>query len=118
VEIFADAHRSTTGHRKLIVRLRKIQENCSGLRSQKDNGKKSRKQAGAFVEDGIIDENGVVKKEFNTEVTRCVIRILGVKKTEPAGDRVIRFLGLFLKAAAEKGGSLNGCVCKPSTNHT
>ena len=43
------------------------------------------------------------EEEFNAEVVRCVVRILGVKKSEPVGDRVIRFLGLFLKHASEKG---------------
>ena len=36
------------------------------------------------------------------EISRCALRVLGVKKTEPVGDRVIRFLGLFLKSACEK----------------
>jgi condensin complex subunit 3 len=36
-------------------------------------------------------------------VGRCVVRILGIKKSEPVGDRLIRFLGLFLKYASEKG---------------
>lgn len=38
------------------------------------------------------------------EVTRCILRILPIKKTESVGDRVIRFLGLFLNHASEKGG--------------
>jgi condensin complex subunit 3 len=43
------------------------------------------------------------EEDFNTEVGRCVVRILGIKKSEPVGDRLIRFLGLFLKYASEKG---------------
>jgi len=41
--------------------------------------------------------------EFNDEVGRCVLRVLGVKKSEPVGDRIVKFLGLFLKLATEKG---------------
>jgi condensin complex subunit 3 len=40
--------------------------------------------------------------DFNAEVERCVLRVMGVRKAEAAGDRVVRFLGLFLKTASEK----------------
>lgn len=42
------------------------------------------------------------EEDFNREVKRCVIRILPVKKSEPVGDRVVRFLGTFLSVAASK----------------
>ena len=42
------------------------------------------------------------EQDFNLEVGRCVLRVLGAKKTEPVGDRVVKFLGLFLKTASEK----------------
>jgi len=41
--------------------------------------------------------------EFNEEVGRCVLRVLAIKKSEPVGDRLVRFLGLFLKLASDKG---------------
>lgn len=63
-----------------------------------DEGKK---QKGPQEED--FDE-----EEFNGEVTRCVLRILVVKKGENVGDRVIRFLGLFLKHASDKGEFIGG----------
>jgi condensin complex subunit 3 len=28
---------------------------------------------------------------------------LGIKKSEPVGDRLVKFIGLFLKHASEKG---------------
>jgi condensin complex subunit 3 len=43
------------------------------------------------------------EEDFNGEIERCVVRILGIKKSEPVGDRLIRFLGLFLKYALDKG---------------
>jgi condensin complex subunit 3 len=46
--------------------------------------------------------------DFNAEVERCVLRVIGVRKTEAAGDRVVRFLGLFLKSASEKDLSVCG----------
>ncbi|OAX78245.1 hypothetical protein ACJ72_07451 [Emergomyces africanus] len=101
VEIFADAQRSATGHRKLVVRLRKIQEGCCGLRQENGKGKAS-KQPDESINDSFTDGDGVAEKEFNIEVSRCMLRVLGVKKTEGAGDRVIKFLGTFLRVASEK----------------
>lgn len=110
VEIFTDAQRSTIGHRKLVVRLRKIQEGCCGLISHPVEGKKGKKQERDVAGEGVIDDDGVAEKEFNTEIARCVVRVLGVKKTEGAGDRVIKFLGTFLKAASDKGKSGQSCL--------
>ena len=106
VEVFADAQRSLTGHRKLVVKLRKIQEYCCGLRvvpkegEQGKKGKRGRTSLGAL---GFDDREGVAEKEFNVEVSRCLLRVLGVKKAEGAGDRVVKFLGTFLRTATEKG---------------
>ncbi|KAI1963865.1 chromosome condensation complex Condensin, subunit G [Ophidiomyces ophidiicola] len=98
VEIFADAQRSTTGHRKLVVKLRKIQEGCCGIRSSKEQDKKdARRNSGAFGE-----KEKPAEREFNIEISRCLLRILPIKRTEPAADRVVKFLGTFLTAATEK----------------
>ena len=40
--------------------------------------------------------------EFNAKVERCVLRVMGVCGAEATGDRIVRFLGLFLKSASEK----------------
>lgn len=81
--IFGDAQRSTAGHRKLVVGLRKIQEACC---YESDQGRQE------FGED-----------DFNVEIARCVIRLMGVKKSEGVGDRILRYLGLFLRHASDKG---------------
>lgn len=86
--IFADAQRTTATQRKLIVTLRKVQEACC---YEPTNPKK--KRAG--------EEFG--EEEFNEEIGRCVLRVFAVKKSEAVGDRIVRFLGLFLKFASEKG---------------
>jgi condensin complex subunit 3 len=99
--MFTDAQRSTTAHRKLVVRLRKLQEGCCGLRPKSE--KKGKKGKAKGEDDGVVNMDEAAEKEFNTEVSRCVIRVLGVKKTEPVGDRIIRFLGAFLRSASEKG---------------
>lgn len=93
-QVFSDAQKTTATQRKLVVNLRKIQEACCF--EPPDTGKKGGKNKDEEQED--FDE-----EEFNTEVVRCVLRIMGVKKSEPVGDRVIRFLGVFLKHASEKG---------------
>ncbi|KAJ5795299.1 Armadillo-like helical [Penicillium paradoxum] len=97
--LFADAQRSATGHRKLVVRLRKLQEFCCGI-SQKKNNKKGKDQD---PEEALIPgEETEAEKEFNVEVGRCILRILPIKKSEPVGDRILRFLGTFLSHASEK----------------
>ncbi|EER27594.1 HEAT repeat containing protein [Coccidioides posadasii C735 delta SOWgp] len=107
VEIFADAQRSTTGHRKLVVRLRKIQEGCCGLRSLKDKGRSGeRRESGLF--EGFGEKEKPAEREFNIEVSRCLLRVLSVKKTEGAADRVLKFLGAFLTATTEKDLQLFG----------
>ena len=82
--VFGDAQKTTAGHRKLVVTLRKLQESCCYESHQR----------GEFGED-----------DFNVEVARCVIRIVAVKKAEGVGDRLVRFLGLFLRHASGKGES-------------
>ncbi|KAM3417354.1 hypothetical protein BST61_g5604 [Cercospora zeina] len=85
--VFADSQKSTAAHRKAIISLRKAQEACC----YEPVSNKKGKQHDDFDED-----------DFNREVVRCVIRILPVKKSEPVGDRVVRFLGTFLNVAAGK----------------
>lgn len=86
---FADSQQSTSGHRKLAVRLRKIQEACCYV--PQSSTKRKNPLGDSFEE-----------TDFNTEVERCVLRVMGVRKAEAAGDRIVRFLGLFLKSASEK----------------
>ncbi|KAJ9639935.1 chromosome condensation complex Condensin, subunit G [Coniosporium tulheliwenetii] len=85
--VFADAQRTTATQRKLVISLRKVQEACC---YEPVKPKKRR------------DEEDFGEDEFNEEVGRCFLRVLGVKKSEPVGDRIVRFLGLFLKVASEK----------------
>ena len=94
-QVFGDAQRTTATQRKLVVNLRKIQEACCF--EPPDTNKKGGKKGEDEVQEDFDEE------EFNNEVVRCVLRVLGVKKSEPVGDRVIRFLGVFLKHASEKG---------------
>ncbi|KAJ4346878.1 chromosome condensation complex Condensin, subunit G [Didymosphaeria variabile] len=90
VQIFNDAQNTTATQRKLQTMLRKVQERCSF--EQPESKKKKAQQEEQFDE-----------QDFNNEVVRCVLRILNVKKGIQEGDRVIKFLGMFLKNASEKG---------------
>lgn len=85
--VFNDAQKSTAGHRKLVVGLRKIQEACCYEPTRP--GKPGRQD---FNED-----------DFNVEIARCMMRLMGVKRSEAVGDRIVRFLGFFLRYASEKG---------------
>ena len=70
-----------------MISLRKIQEACC-YEPTNAKGKKGEE----FRED-----------DFNVEVARCVIRLMGVKKGEGVGDKIVKFLGVFLKHASDKG---------------
>lgn len=100
--VFGDAQKSAAGHRKLLVGLRKIQEACCSEPARP--GKPGRQE---FNED-----------DFNVEIARCVIRLMGVKRGEAVGDRIVRFLGLFLRHASEKGRetSLPWSQCRTSAD--
>lgn len=87
--IFSDIQKPHTAHRKLVVGLRKIQETC--CYEPADNKRIATAQENFDEED------------FNAELARCVLRILPVKKSEPVGDRIVKFLGLFFKHATDAG---------------
>lgn len=87
--VFADAQRSNSTQRKLAVTLRKIQEACCY-----EEDKPSKRVFGNEEYD---------ESDFNEEVGRCVLRVLGIKKSENVGDRLVRFLGVFLRLAGERG---------------
>lgn len=103
--IFANAQRDTTTQRKLVVSLRKVQEACCYEPVKQQKYKKSKAErggngAGAGEGEG---EDASGEEDFNEEVGRCVLRVLTVRKSEPVGDRTVKFLGLFLNYASEKG---------------
>ncbi|KAL6885338.1 ARM repeat-containing protein [Trichoderma longibrachiatum] len=88
--IFRDAQRTTATHRKLAVNLRKIQEACCY----------------EPVDPRKPDANQFDEKAFNDEFVRCVLRIMPVKKAESVGEKLIRFIGLFLRHASDKDSEL------------
>jgi condensin complex subunit 3 len=92
--IFSDAQRGLVTQRKSAVNLRKIQELCC---YETPNPRKH-----AFAQDA----NEYDESDFNMEVGRCVLRILSVKKSEPTGDKLVKFLGLFLKHASDKDNAI------------
>ncbi|KAI3320484.1 ARM repeat-containing protein [Xylariaceae sp. AK1471] len=90
--VFRDAQKTTATHRKLAVTLRKIHETCCYEPTRPN------KQA----------SNDFDEADFNNEFTRCVFRIMPVKKSEGVGDKTIRFIGLFLRHANDKDNDLLG----------
>ncbi|KAI0195892.1 ARM repeat-containing protein [Astrocystis sublimbata] len=92
--VFRDAQKTTATHRKLAVNLRKLHEACCYEPTVPN------KQSSATDD---FDES-----DFNTEFARCVLRVMPVKKSEGVGDRVIRFVGLFLRHANDKDIELLG----------
>lgn len=84
--IFYDAQKTTASHRKLVVNLRKIQEACC---YEPTSNRKSK--IGDFEED-----------DFNNEFIRCTLRIMPTRKSEVVGEKLVRFIGLFLRYTIEK----------------
>ncbi|KAI9651111.1 chromosome condensation complex Condensin, subunit G [Ciborinia camelliae] len=89
--IFRDSQRNIASHRKLVVNLRKIQEACC----YEPTSKKNKTGAEDFDEE-----------EFTYEFTRCVLRVMPIKKSESVGEKAIRFIGLFLRHANDKDNEL------------
>ncbi len=138
--IFADAQRTTALHRKLVTNLRRLQESCcynnnnnstnapatlsqasAGAASNKmpqQNGRSRRAAAAAREGAGVGVGAGGDESEddFNEEIARCIVHLLGVKKSEPVGDRTVRFLGLFLHYASERDSRLLAERTGPSTS--
>ncbi|KAI9740507.1 MAG: hypothetical protein M1834_005087 [Cirrosporium novae-zelandiae] len=89
--IFSDGQRTTAGHRKLAIKLRNLQERCCYELTETKGPSPA-------------DEFG--EEDFNTEITRCVLRLLPIRKSESIGDRMVRFLGFFLKFACDRDAEL------------
>ncbi|KAK8017179.1 hypothetical protein PG991_008255 [Apiospora marii] len=98
--VFKDAQKSTATHRKLVVNLRKIHESCCYEPPSQPAGKGSKSQAAESLD---FEET-----DFNAEFTRCVMRVMPVKKSESVGEKTIRFVGLFLRHANDKDNELLG----------
>ncbi|KAI1773694.1 condensin subunit Cnd3 [Hypoxylon cercidicola] len=90
--IFRDAQKTTATHRKLVVNLRKIHEACCYEPTRPNKSAPT-----DFHE-----------PDFNNEFTRCVLRVMPVKKSEGVGEKTIRFVGLFLRHANDKDNELLG----------
>ncbi|CAJ2506876.1 Uu.00g080620.m01.CDS01 [Anthostomella pinea] len=89
--VFRDAQKTTATHRKLVVNLRKIHETCCYEPTRPNKA-----------------SNDFDEADFNNEFTRCVLRVMPVKKSEGAGEKIIRFAGLFLRHANDKDNDLLG----------
>lgn len=92
--VFREAQKNTATHRKAAVTLRKLQEACC---YEPTSAKKA--TAGDFDED-----------DFNTELIRCVLRVMPVRKSEAVGERTIRFVGVFMRHSIDKDNELAGDV--------
>jgi condensin complex subunit 3 len=88
-QIFAEAQKAVETHRKLLVSLRKIQKECC---YEVQDQKQAHRQFADF-------EAG----DFDEEVGRCALRALTIKKGEVVGDRIVKFLAMFLKRANQEG---------------
>ena len=105
--IFSDAQHTTASHRKLIINLGRILEACCYEPAKAGQGRKG--NANNDSNNGNSADPSTTEDSFGQEIERCVLRLMTVKKSEAAGDRIVRFLGLFLKHASDKGNA-SPCV--------
>lgn len=96
--VFKEAQRTTASHRKLVVTLRKLHEACCYEPTRPPKAGKA----------GPNDAHDFDESDFNEEFTRCVLRVMPVKKSETVGEKTIRFIGLFLRHANDKDNELLG----------
>ena len=113
--IFADCQHTTASHRKLANNLRRIQEGCCYEPSSSAERSKKTK---ATAESSNATDDHFDEQQFNDEVERCVTRVMGVKKSEAVGDRIVRFLGLFLRHASDKDAALVGVAQNAMSGET
>ena len=92
--IFRDAQRNTATHRKCAVNLRKIHESCCY----------------ETPDQKMSSEAEFDEETFNKEFIRCVLRAMPVKKSEPVGEKSIRFIGFYLRHSNDKDVELQGDV--------
>ncbi|KAI2601893.1 condensin subunit Cnd3 [Hypoxylon sp. NC1633] len=90
--IFRDAQKTTATHRKLVVNLRKVHEACCYEPTRPNK----------------TSPTDFHEADFNNEFSRCVLRVMPVKKSEGVGEKTIRFVGLFLRHANDKDNELLG----------
>lgn len=89
-QIFAQGQKTTAGHRKLVVNLRGVFDQCiAGTGS-----------VGATI--GARGRSG--EKVFARDFCRLLNRVLVVKKSEVVGDRCLRLADLFVKSLVDGGG--------------
>lgn len=94
-QVFADAQKTLIAQRKLVGALRKVHEAC--VYAPPPPNSKRGKKARAELQDEFDEE------DFNNEVIRCIVRVLTIKKTEPVGNTLIRFVCLYVKLALADG---------------
>ncbi|WVQ70731.1 hypothetical protein IAR50_000253 [Cryptococcus sp. DSM 104548] len=82
--IFDQVQQTTANHRKNIVHLHKIQEQCAALTEETPRGTK------------LVGE-----KAFNTTFMDMVSRVLPVKKGVAVADRVVKFVASYVAYSTE-----------------
>ena len=84
--IFEQVQHTTANHRKNIISLRNIQEQCSGITEATPKGLR------------VVGE-----KAFNTVFIDMVNRILPVKKGVAVADRVVKFVANYVAYTTQQG---------------
>jgi len=87
--IFSQCQRTTAGHRKLVINLRSVLDQCVAGTGA----------VGSTI--GCDGRDG--EKAFTRDFCRFVNRVLVVKKSEVVGDRCLRLVDLLMMNLLESG---------------
>ncbi|CAG8487553.1 10782_t:CDS:10 [Ambispora gerdemannii] len=106
-QVFQDCQKSTTNHRKNVVTLHKIQEQCSAADSVQIYGNGEGSSRSAATSSAVKTKRVSLTKEngehaFNQEFVRNLNKLLAFKKKDPCTERVIKFVGSFVQFILEK----------------
>ncbi|WVQ95614.1 hypothetical protein IAU59_002712 [Kwoniella sp. CBS 9459] len=89
--IFEQVQHTTANHRKNLVHLRKIQDQCATITESASKGIKL-----------IKGTRLVGEKAFNTLFVDMVNRVLAIKKGVSVADRVVKFVASYVAYATEQ----------------
>ena len=94
VPVFQQVQHNTANHKKNVINLHKLQQQAAKITEPSSKGTGGKKLVG--------------EKTFNDAFVDMIDRTLPIKKGVTVADRVVKFVGAFVKHINEKGAFVVG----------